>query len=515
MQCLLAASRELETKLAAEARKHQPRFASREMACAYVRGVRAARLRKARSHRSDAPETPDAPVLAERSVSGYPSCLGREQVVTTQAPQHQQEKQFLLLTVRVNLFPGDWENIQGRFQELVLEEVLICFGEAGSMLLDGQGGSTSNYSDGIASRGRLRLQTGNDLRVAIAEQVGVDARLMRLFASNTSTSVPIPPSAALKAILENLGIGMTKELLVEVKRKRRGGKKPGRGWFKGPNLFTRAAGHVVGDLAFLANVQQYYTHVLDGHRFDALVACFKQLAQDSVIMCAGSAGALQHRLLAEGGTLEGNCSIRFGGHRMILVSEIDQFKDSSMKVGEEKADESAECKQVEPRPNEMPSLKPSCSSRYTVDIPQEASHAGVVFVYDAHVQQVFSLAQVVSFLRCHLSKLLVFHLVSDLRSMLIQTEADRIAVMSHREPKSFLLGQKGFCFKGLPRSIRNCISSMELPGVVEFSYSFPETQMRLVQRLQNRFGCIVTEVPYGALCITIEAAGDRSLAKKQ
>merc|ERR1719379_1234926 len=106
--------------------------------------------------------------------------------------------------------------------------------------------------------------TGRHLREQIAREIGGDPRQMRLLLHRELEDGEAVPGAALgdHAMLAAHRLGEVGEL--EVLRKRRGGKRPGRGWHKNPpgklTYSTGIAAAVVRESVF-AHVAQYHTVV--------------------------------------------------------------------------------------------------------------------------------------------------------------------------------------------------------------------------------------------------------------
>jgi len=287
---------------------------------------------------------------------------------------------------------------------------------------------------------------------------------------------------------------------VEVHRKQRGGKKPGRGWLKPLPEVRLRDGAVVGAGArhrtALSAVPQAAVHVR-GCPAELLLGLAAVLGEDVLVLCGseGAAAALRQQLLQFGCADEGTCSLRSGERRLHLAAETEA--EASEKEG---------CYR---RPgSDKPLLR--CSR-----LPEGAHLASLVAVYGA-LRDVTTLGKVLWLLRSQGPSagagVHVLHLVG-VESVVVEKEGERDAVEALLSADGSLSSRLELHGQHVPAGakLKNGTVSLEghgLPVVLDFYLGPPDRSF--LKQLQHRCQCTVPEVPYRAL----SSLGETSQAER-
>lgn len=181
-----------------------------------------------------------------------------------------------------------------------------------------------------------RFATGRTLRTLIASETGLDGRKMRLVAKRVRRfarpmqgepeDAPLSNGAVLAVwALEEPGV------VLEVQRKRRGGKKPGNGWHQvrgfGRTYSMCIAGAIVRETVF-SKVEQYFTVVERGSCLELMATLCSALEKDAVVICGGGVDILRHEASSKGWDTEvcsqsGAVCISLASQRLHLIAETD------------------------------------------------------------------------------------------------------------------------------------------------------------------------------------------------
>jgi len=414
--------------------------------------------------------------------------------------------------------------------------------------------------------------TGRDLAEWIANKEACDIRRMRLVVIGGSRSPESDGGG------KDTGMPLCKSTLlascalhtasrVEVHQKRRGGIKPGRGWYKSPPnkmaLTLGIVGATVRETVF-SGARQFYTQVEDRCRLETLLGIVQVLGKDVVVLCgsANGAAALRHLLLARGGAAtdakSASSSVRLGRHRLTIVAETREDEAAATAEGQAQAGggmvymfNRAENRyyalygaerEAALAPAKVPSRVAGdasnhgslITSSWKVDIPKEACGVTLVVVYDA-LKEAASLSKVL----CYLLKtpggmagstdgqnivsdiVDVFHLVGCAQSVLVESEEERreldlrlaedgqlreeLHLHDQRVPAGALLEAPTAEGSVLEADDVALSVARALPAVLEFKLRVPA--LGFVVRLRQRFGCFVPEVFYGALRSFLDVHG--------
>jgi len=385
------------------------------------------------------------------------------------------------------------------------------------MCPEGEEGRSWFVLTGVSYGRPGQLTTGWDLRTAIASKTGADARKMRLLvrrASGPELPATAEGSGSEPEALGDGGAGVaalsnssplalwqlaeSNNITVEVHPKHRGGKKlgrPGNGWHKqrkaGNTYAMGIAGAIVRDTVF-SGVCQYYTLIHDGRCLDTLLGLVRTCESDAVVLCSeGTAPALQHELLAIGGVAHGTAGVQVGKHRLILVEEVE--------VPADQPESSESERRGEP---EATTLPVPCE----VWVPPEAAGARLVVTYGSPLREAASLARVIWSVRRRGTGLEVFHLVSDLRTVLVGSVAERDLIAESLGEDRLHLGKDLQLAGAQPLPKGSALATASLPSELPSTVCFRLRSFGLgfVVRLRQRFGLQLTEVFYDALRKVVE-----------
>eukprot|EP00930_Biecheleria_cincta_P042635 TRINITY_DN29330_c0_g1_i1.p1 TRINITY_DN29330_c0_g1~~TRINITY_DN29330_c0_g1_i1.p1 ORF type:complete len:1490 (+),score=285.08 TRINITY_DN29330_c0_g1_i1:210-4472(+) len=305
--------------------------------------------------------------------------------------------------------------------------------------------------------------------------------------------------------------------LVEVKQKRRAGKKlkqPGNGWHashsKGRTYPMRIASVIVHDLVF-SSVQQYFT-VCDHESCLQLIQNLCSLyRKDAVVLCGADPRFLESDAsrfqVVTKRSADGVLQLELGKQTVSLLHEVDD---------EQNPMEPADAAELQLTEGEELCNTLGFAGKNTelpvpakVDVP-EGLGVDLVFVMDGNLlRETASLSKVLCKLRGSQRRQpqQVVHLATDIRRLMVSSEAELSKVSSalegHRVTSSLEIeGQasipNGAVFASSTAKDASGLPAFgDLPAILDFRLRQPS--LGFIMRLQDRFGCRLTEIPYQAL----------------
>lgn len=400
--------------------------------------------------------------------------------------------------------------------------------------------------------------SGAHLRSLIAAETNLDARKMRLILRQTSDcKEQLSQKLALEALdtwpnqncehlrLVSKNATVTKwelespDIVVEVGKKERGGRKPGNGWHAirshGRTYQMSIAGAIVRETVF-SKVEQYFTVVDDGSVPDWLLRLCITSTKDATVLCGGGHLVLKQEAIKCGwevvNTSENMVKLSRGSCKLLLLAEVDAptSKTSTMFYEDEEPDlpipvPAGACrlggglaekdggkgcgKGKGKGDGIMAGSRDEVPVPATVDVPWEVSETGLIVVLDGHLlRETASLSQVI----CGVcasngrndSPTPLFHVATSVRRVLIETEEQLQSISAALSTEGRtntaieLLGQPSVPSGAvlMQKEVMNssfdlpCVS--ELPCVLSFKLRLPS--LGLVTRIRDRFGCRIYEL---------------------
>jgi len=390
-----------------------------------------------------------------------------------------------------------------------------------------------------------KLASGRDLRSTIAAETSLDARQMKIVVRGAPRSVS---GAGVCSAISNSAVLIdwqfdTPGAAVEVLKKERGGKKPGNGWHAvrsfGRTYPMCIASAIVRDTVF-TKADQYFTIVEGDQCLSSMLRLCVILQKHAIVLCGGGIAITEQQAISYGckserTTVDGAVRLTIGNVFVFLVAESDAPEQQPLTL----TYEMPEPELPVPLPRE-PGVRRKGSkgigkgggkggkSGQTgtlsnqvedklahVAVPAEASDAGLIFVLDGQeLLETASLASVICqssrSVRDSVSPVSVFHLVTNIRQAMLETEEQLSAVMGTLSEASRM--NKLLELPGLPRFPEGALllpqttgesctpllpPAASLPAVIRFELRFPT--MGFVTRLQESIGCSVMEVYYKSL----------------
>jgi len=354
--------------------------------------------------------------------------------------------------------------------------------------------------------------TGKDLKHMICSQTGLDHRVIVLVVHQEKDEAPL--------ILGNdrtmISCSLMNAREVEVMQKKRGGKKPGRGWNKNPPKKQDNTLNIAGAIArctTFARVSQFFTRMSDGKRTEWLIRFCEHMGQDPVVLCSStnSASALRHQLLQYGGEEQSDTTVVFAKRRFILLAE--KLKESTEELRaamEEKENENTDAAEDrtmettrEPQVKAL-NLSGSMPDEREVRMPSQAWKTKLVVVYDS-LHEAASLGDAVRSVRpCSDEDVIIMHLVSNVQSVYIWTEDQRQQVAALLGEDNCLKEELTLVDQRLPpTALLNIDTDVNGPLPMALDFTLRVQSLGFVVRLQNRFGCTIPEIHLSALKVLL------------
>jgi len=308
---------------------------------------------------------------------------------------------------------------------------------------------------------------------------------------------------------------------VRVVPHKRGGIKPGRGWFQSKSTAAPKAGLVAGIAAGIvrettfARASQHFLRIDSDHRYQFLADYVTVVAKDTVVLCnAGSLGALKQWLSKNSPAMptEALNVMKINDAHLVLVAEGELMPAEEKSgplftfnraLGRFEPADSLELPEVITALPEGATADAECSKQYGVTVPPEASSAEIIVVFDA-LHEAASLTEVLKHARQ--KDIQVLHVVHNGVSIVLETEEERKLLKKSLDAQGCLRGELLVRDQRVPPGalVSSRESSESLPEAVDFRLRMQA--MGFVIRLQQRFGCQVAQVCDKAMRIALEAA---------